>query len=171
MQIVIHVAVAENGVIGRDGGLPWKLASDLKRFKAGTMGRPIVMGRKTFESIGRALPGRLSIVVTRDAAFRAEGVETVASLEAAIALGTSRAKDMPIKDEIAIIGGGEIYAQAMRLADRLEVTHVLARVDGDTRFPEIDPDVWEEASAETLPAGDADSHATRFVVYRRRASR
>lgn len=171
MDVVIHVAVAQNGVIGREGGLPWRLSSDLKRFKAGTMGQPIVMGRKTFESIGRPLPGRLNIVVTRDGNFRAEGVETAGSLEDAITLATVRARCMASANEIAIIGGGEIYARALPLADLLRVTHVLADIDGDTRFPEIDPDTWAEAHREDVPAGDKDSHPTRFVIYRRRAAR
>lgn len=168
MDVVIHVAVAANGVIGADGGLPWRLSSDLKRFKEGTMGRPIVMGRKTFESIGKPLPGRLNIVVTRDAAWRHEGVETVGSLDEAIRLATVRARCMTGVDEVAVIGGGQIYAQAMPVADRLHVTHVLADVDGDTRFPDIDPAVWTETHREDLPAGERDSHATRFCIYRRR---
>lgn len=168
MDVVIHVAVAANGVIGRDGGLPWRLSSDLKRFKAGTMGQPIVMGRKTFESIGRALPGRINIVVTRDPAFRADGVETVASLDDAIRLAEVRARCSAGAREIAIIGGGQIYAQALPLADRLHVTHVLTEVDGDTRFPAIDPEIWTESHAEELPAGEKDSHPTRFVIYHRR---
>ncbi|MDP3896925.1 MAG: dihydrofolate reductase [Mesorhizobium sp.] len=168
MDVVIHAAVAENGVIGRDGGLPWRLSSDLKRFKAGTMGRPIVMGRKTFESIGKALPGRLNIVVTRDRAFRADGVETVGSLEEAVTLATVRGRCMAGADEIAIIGGGQLYAQALPIADRLEITHVLAEVEGDTRFPAIDPQVWAADRFEDVPAGERDSHATRFAVYRKR---
>jgi dihydrofolate reductase len=124
MDIVIHVAVAENGVIGVEGGLPWKLSTDLRRFKEGTMGRPIVMGRKTYDSIGRPLPGRLNIVVTRDQTWRAEGVETVGSLDDAIALARVRGRCMAGVDEVAIIGGGQIYEQAMSLADKLHVTHV-----------------------------------------------
>jgi dihydrofolate reductase len=168
MDVVIHAAVAANGVIGAYGGLPWRLSSDLKRFKDGTMGRPIVMGRKTFDSIGRVLPGRLSIVVTRDAAWRHDGVETVGSLEDAITLATVRGRCMAGADEVAIIGGGQIYAQAMALADRLHITHVLASVEGDTRFPEIDPAAWVETHREDVPAGERDSHATRFCIYRRR---
>lgn len=167
MDIVIHVAVAENGVIGVDGDLPWKLSTDLKRFKAGTMGRPIIMGRKTYESIGRPLPGRLNIVVTRDPNWGAEGVETVRSLADAITLGTARGRCMPGPDEIAIIGGGQIYAQSVSLADKLHVTHVLARLEGDTTFPDIDPAVWRQVSCEDVPKGERDSHATRFCIYER----
>lgn len=170
MKIAIYVAIAENGVIGRDGGLPWRLSTDLKRFKSDTMGKPIVMGRKTWESFPRRpLPGRLNIVVTRDKAYRAEGAEVVGSLQDAIALAAARARLMPEADEICIVGGAEIYRQALPLADRLHVTHVLAMVDGDTVFPEIDPDVWRIVSALDVPAGEKDSHATRYTVYERRA--
>jgi len=167
MDVAIFVAVAQNGVIGRDGGLPWRLSSDLKRFKADTMGKPIVMGRKTWEGIGRPLPGRLNIVVTRDKAFRAEGAEVVSSLEDAISLGTVRGRCMAGADAICVIGGGEIYRQAMPLADRLHVTHVLGTVDGDTVFPHIDPAVWREVRSQTFEAGERDSRATRYAVYER----
>ncbi len=170
MHVAIHVAVAQNGVIGRDNGLPWRLSSDLKRFKAGTMGKPIVMGRKTFESIGKPLPGRLNIVVTRDPAFCAEGVEVAASLDDALALARVRARCMAAADEICVVGGGEIYRQALPIADRLHVTHVLADVDGDAHFPEIDPATWLLVSSEDVPAGERDSHATRHAVYERRQS-
>lgn len=165
--IAIHVAVAENGVIGREGDMPWRLSTDLKRFKAQTMGKPVVMGRKTFESIGRPLPGRLNVVVTRNAAWRAEGVEVVGSLDDALTLARIRGRCLPAGDEICIIGGGEIYGQAMGSADRLHVTHVLAAVDGDTRFPAIDPAVWRAVSEEQHPAGPRDSHPTRHVLYER----
>jgi len=165
-DIVIHVAVAENGVIGREGDMPWKLSSDLKRFKAETMGKPVVMGRKTFESIGKPLPGRLNIVVTRNPDWRAEGVETVRSLDDALTLARLRGRCMPA-NEICIVGGGEIYGQAIDRADRLHVTHVLASIDGDTRFPAIDPTMWRPVEIEDHPPGDKDSHATRHVVYER----
>ena len=168
MDIAIYVAIAENGVIGREGGLPWRLSSDLKRFKAGTMGKPIIMGRKTWQGLGRPLPGRHNIVVTRDRAFRAEGAEVAASLDDAIVLAKARARCMAGADEICVIGGGEIYAQALPLADRLKVTHVLGEVEGDTRFPPIDPELWQIASAEDFPAGEKDTHATRYTVYERR---
>jgi dihydrofolate reductase len=170
MDIAIYVAIAENGVIGREGGLPWRLSSDLKRFKADTMGKPIIMGRKTWEGIGRPLPGRLNIVVTRDPAFRAEGAETVRSLEEAIALARARGRCMAGADEICVIGGGEIYRQALPLADRLHVTHVLAEVEGDTRFPDIDSKIWRAVRVFDVPAGEKDSHATRYMVYERRGN-
>jgi dihydrofolate reductase len=168
MDIAIYVAIAENGVIGREGGLPWRLSSDLKRFKADTMGKPIIMGRKTWEGIGRPLPGRLNIVVTRDPAFRADGAETVRSLDEAIVLARARGRCMAGADEICVIGGGEIYRQALPLADRLYVTHVLAEVEGDTRFPEIDSDVWQVVRVIDAAAGEKDSHPTRYTVYERR---
>ena len=171
MHIAIYVAIAENGVIGSKGGLPWRLSTDLKRFKAATMGKPIIMGRKTWESFPtRPLPGRLNIVVTRDKAYRGEGGETAGSLSDAVALAKIRGRCMTGVDEICVIGGGEIYAQALPLADRLHVTHVLAKVDGDTVFPPIDPAVWRLASSEDVPAGEKDTHATRYAVYERRAA-
>ncbi|TIO09252.1 dihydrofolate reductase [Mesorhizobium sp.] len=168
MDVAIYVAIAENGVIGRDGGLPWRLSSDLKRFKADTMGKPIVMGRKTYEGIGRPLPGRLNIVVTRDKAWRAEGVEVVHSLDEAISLANVRGRCMAGADEVCVIGGGEIYTQALPLADRLHVTHILAPVDGDAHFPPIDPELWRMVRSQDVPAGEKDSHATRYSVYERR---
>lgn len=169
MKIVIHVAIAANGVIGRDGGLPWRLSTDLKRFKAETMGKPVVMGRKTWETFPkRPLPGRLNIVVTRDKAFRAEGAEIVHSLDKALSLARVRGRCMSSVDEICVIGGGEIYAQALDLADEIHVTHVLAEVDGDTGFPAIDGDLWEATSSEDVPAGERDTHPTRHVIYKRR---
>lgn len=170
MRVTVYAAVAENGVIGREGGLPWRLSSDLRRFKADTMGKPVVMGRKTWEGLGRPLPGRLNIVVTRDPAFRAEGAEVVGSLDDAIRLGSARGRCMPGADEICIVGGGEIYRQAVPIADRLCITHVLAAPEGDTRFPAIDPDVWRLVRSEDFPAGEKDTHATRYAVYRRRSS-
>ncbi|RWL97799.1 dihydrofolate reductase [Mesorhizobium sp.] len=168
MDIAIYVAIAENGVIGREGGLPWRLSSDLKRFKADTMGKPIIMGRKTYEGIGRPLPGRLNVVVTRDKTWRAEGIEVAHSLDEAITLAKVRGRCMAGAEEICVVGGGEIYAQALPLADRLHVTHVLAAVDGDAHFPPIDPASWRIVRSEDFPAGEKDSHATRYTVYERR---
>lgn len=172
MRIAIHVAVAQNGVIGRDGGMPWRLSTDLRRFKMDTMGKPLVMGRKTWESFpSRPLPGRLNIVVTRDEAYHAEGGETVSSLDEAFALAAQQAGRTAGVDELCVIGGGQIYAQALPAADRLHVTHVLAEVEGDTVFPSIDPAVWELVSSEDFPAGEKDTHATRHAVYERRGER
>lgn len=164
MKVTLVVAIAENGVIGRDGGLPWRLSTDMKRFKATTMGKPLVMGRKTWESFPkRPLPGRHNIVITRDRNYRAEGADVVSSLEDALAL--ARADGAA---ETCIIGGGQVYEQALPRADRLDVTHVLAAIGGDTRFPAIDPETWYVVSDETYPAGEKDSHSTRHVIYERR---
>ncbi len=166
--VSIIVAAAENGVIGRDNDMPWRLSTDLKRFKALTLGKPVIMGRRTWESIGRPLPGRPNIVVTRDKGFQAEGATTVGSLDEAIALGCKLAAKVGA-EEVCVIGGGKIYAQALPLADRVHLTRVLAEIDGDTRFPEIDPNLWQAVSQEDVPAGDKDSHPTRYFVYEKRA--
>lgn len=168
-KIVLVVAVAKNGVIGRDGDLPWRLPSDLKRFKQLTLGKPVLMGRKTWDSIGRPLPGRPNIVITRDAAFRAAGAEVVSSLDAGLASARREAEGLGV-DEICIIGGGQIYAQVFDRADILHVTHVEADVDGDTRFPAIDPAVFEKIVEEPIPQGEKDSHAMRFVTWRRKTA-
>ena len=168
-KIVLVVAVARNGVIGRDGDLPWRLPSDLKRFKQLTLGRPVLMGRKTWESIGRPLPGRPNIVVTRDAAFSAPGAEVVSSLDEGLAAARREAKALGV-GEVCIIGGGQIYAQVFDRADILHVTHVEADVEGDARFPAIDPAVFEKVAEEPIPQGEKDSHAMHFVTWRRKAA-
>ena len=170
MEIVLIVAVAENGVIGAGGAIPWRLKSDMARFKALTTGRPVVMGRKTFVSIGRPLPGRTNIVVTRDAGFRADGVVVTNSFTAAKAIATGDALRR-FATEIAVIGGAEIYAQWMDSADRLEITEVHARPDGDTRFPAVDPTAWEEVARVRNPAGSHDTADFSYVTYRRRQRR
>ena len=166
MTVTLVVAIAQDGVIGQEGGLPWRLATDMKRFKALTTGHPIVMGRKTWESFPKPgpLPGRTNIVVTRDRLWRAQGALVAHSLAEALKMASAA----PGGDDICVIGGGEVYAQAIGRADRLAVTHVEARVDGDTRFPEIDPALWREVSQERVPAGEKDDHPTRFVFYERR---
>jgi dihydrofolate reductase len=167
-QIVLIVAVAENGVIGARGAIPWRLKSDIQRLKAMTMGKPIVMGRKTFESFPRRpLPGRTNIVVTRDASYRAAGaVVTTSFADArAVALGDALRR---FATEIAVIGGAEIYAQWMDVADRLEITEVHARPDGDTYFAAIDAAGWEEVARVRNPAGPDDSTDFSYVTYRRR---
>ncbi len=167
--VSIIVAAAENGVIGRDNDMPWKLSTDLKRFKALTLGKPVIMGRKTWESIGRPLPGRPNSVITRDANFAADGAQITASLEDAINLGRKLAIELGV-DEVCIIGGGKIYAQALPLADKVHLTRVLATIDGDTYFPEIDSDIWQAISSEDVPAGEKDSHPTRYIQYERRVA-
>lgn len=163
----IVVAVSRNGIIGREGDMPWRLSSDLKRFKAMTLGKPVIMGRKTFQSIGKPLPGRPNVIITRDAGFSAEGITVAHSLEEAIEVASRLAKESDV-DEICIIGGGEIYRQAIGLADRLLVTHVEADIEGDTSFPEIDPSIWQGDSELAVPAGEKDTYPTRFVSYFRR---
>ncbi len=165
--ITLVVAVASNGVIGSDGGMPWKLSGDLKRFKADTMGRPVVMGRKTWAAIGKALPGRDNIVITRDVLFKAEGAFVASGILSAMLLAEVLAQRRGAHD-IAIIGGGEIYRQMFDEADRLIVTHVEGVLEGDTVFPQISNEIWQEMESEAFPAGEKDSHATGRVVYQRR---
>ena len=167
LPLVLVAAVARNGVIGSGNALPFRLSSDLKHFKALTTGKAVIMGRKTYESIGRPLPDRLNIVITRDPARVAGDVSVVASLDEAItaAAAWSRAHDA---EEIMVIGGGEIYALAMPLADRLELTHVDAEPQGDTRFPAVDPALWDCITGESLPAGPKDDHAVQFATCIRR---
>ena len=170
MEIVIIVAVAENGVIGAVGAMPWRLKSDLQRLKALTLGKPIVMGRKTFVSIGRPLPKRTSIVVTRDPDFRAVGAVVTTNLADGIAIATGDALRR-FATEIAIIGGAEIYAQSIGRADRLEITEVHARPEGDTRFAAIDVLQWEEVARQRNSAGPDDSADFSYVTFRRRGQR
>ena len=166
MNITLIVAVAENGVIGQGNAIPWRQKSVMQRFKALTMGKPIVMGRKTFISLRRPLPGRTNIVVTRDANFRAAGAVVTTSFEAAHAVATGDALRR-FATEIAVIGGAEIYAQWMDRADRLEITEVHARPEGDTCFAAIDPAAWEEVARVRNPAGPDDSSDYSYVTYRR----
>jgi dihydrofolate reductase len=168
-EIVLIVAVADNGVIGAYGDIPWRLKSDQARFKAITMGKPIVMGRKTFMSLRRPLPGRTNIVVTRDADFRARGAVVTTSFADARAIARGDALRR-FATEIAVIGGAEIYAQWMDGADRLEITEVHARPEGDTRFAAIDASIWQEVARERHPAGPDDSADFSYVTYRRRKS-
>ena len=165
-DIILVVAVAKNGVIGASGDMPWRLSTDLKRFKAITMGKVMLMGRKTFESIGKALPGRTTIVVTRDQEWQAEGVVPANSVDQGLLLaqeiGTAQGSS-----EICVVGGGEIYRQTMDRADRLHVTHVDAEPEGDTVFPEIDEAIWSVESCEDFPVGEKDSAATRYCIYNR----
>ena len=148
MTVTIVVAMGANRVIGADDSIPWRLPEDLANFKRITLGHPMVMGRKTFDSIGRALPGRTTIVVTRQASWADDGVVVAGDLEEALALAAQ------IDDTVFIVGGGQIYAEAMsrRLVDKLIVTQVPATPDGDTRFPQIDPDEWEQTDLEDFEA-------------------
>ena len=153
------VAYADNRTIGRDNDLPWRLRGDLAHFKATTMGHPIVMGRKTWESLGRQLPGRLNIVITRNPDFKAEGATVVPSLEAALQACNS----VP---EICIIGGAQIYTQALSLADRISATEVHADVEGDAHFPALDADLWQEVSRQPQP--EENGYRYDFVEYQRK---
>ncbi len=160
-MISIIVAMGENRVIGVDNDLPWHLPEDLKYFKKTTLGKPIIMGRKTYESIGRALPGRQNIVVTRNAEWSAAGVDAVPSLEAAIAV--VKPND---SNEVMITGGAQIYAAAMDITDRLYVTEVGLSPEGHAYFPAIDTQVWRAVSREDHQAQDGKP-AYAFVVYDR----
>ena len=170
-MLVSAIAALDLGrVIGVGSGLPWHLPADLARFRALTVGKPVVMGRRTFLSIGRPLPGRTNIVVTRDAGFRAAGAVVTYSVADAMAIATGDALRR-FATEIAIIGGAEIYAQCMDRADRLEVTEVHARPEGDTRFAAIDATVWQEVARARNPAGPEDSVDFSYVTYRRHHQR
>jgi dihydrofolate reductase len=166
-EIVLIVAKAENGVIGKSNDIPWRLKADQQRFKAITMGKPIVMGRKTFDSLRRPLPGRTNIVVTRDPRFSAAGAVVARSLADALTVSRGDALRRSVA-EIAVIGGAEIYAMSMPLADRLEVTEVHARIDGDAVFPAIDTSIWREADRSRHRAAAGETSDYSYVTYRRR---
>jgi dihydrofolate reductase len=168
MNILIIVAVADNGVIGRGNALPWRLKSDMQHFRAQTMGKPVVMGRKTYLSIGRPLAGRTTIVVSRDRAFTATGIVVAPSLDAALAVAHGDALRRNA-DAIVIAGGAEIYTQALPLAAQLAVTRVHKKVDGDAHFPAIDPDLWRESSRDTPQRAAEDEADFDFVTYERRS--
>lgn len=157
--LTLVVARARNGVIGRDNTLPWRLPEDLAHFKRTTMGAPVVMGRKTWDSIGRPLPGRRNIVVSRNAGLRLDGAETVTSLEDALRLCVG----VP---EVFLIGGAQLYAEALPSADRLIVTEIDADIDGDAVFPQIDPSQWVVTSRETHHS-EANGFDYSFVTYER----
>lgn len=159
------VAAAENGVIGRDGDMPWRLPTDLKHFKQVTMGCPIIMGRRTWQSIGRPLPGRLNIVISRSAPQLPDGVVGVASAEAALDAAAATAADAAT---VMIIGGGEIYRMFEPLAQTVHLTEVHAAPDGDTHFALTDTAAWQETDRRRVPAGAGDSADMSFVTLVRR---
>jgi dihydrofolate reductase len=163
MQPLVSIVVAmdERGAIGHAGGLPWRLPEDLKRFKALTLGKPIVMGRRTWDAIGRPLPGRHNLVVTRHAGLALPGATVVSSLEQAFAA----VQGAP---EVCIVGGAEIYRLALPYTDVLHVTRVHATVAADTYFPAIEATDWEEVDCERHPADERHEHAYSFVEFRRR---
>jgi dihydrofolate reductase len=160
MKVSMIVAASANNVIGAGGGLPWHLSEDLRRFKEITMGKPMIMGRATFESIGKALPGRRSIVMTRQADYAAEGVEIVNTPEAALDLAGDA-------DEVMIIGGGTVYEKFLPMTDRIYLTRVHAEVDGDTFFPEIDENEWRIVSSTPLPPNDERPFSISFQTLER----
>lgn len=165
--LTLVAAVAENGVIGRGDALPWHISGDLKRFRAITWGKPILMGRRTFDSIGRPLPGRTSLVITRDGAFRPpEGVLVAASLDAALERGAQEAARLGV-GEMAVIGGAQIYAQAFPHAARLRLTLVHGRPEGDVHFPAFAREEWREIGREGPMKGEKDEFAFSFVDYER----
>lgn len=164
-RIALIVAVARNGVIGRDNQMPWRLPGELQYFKATTLGKPIVMGRKTFQSLGRPLPGRTNIVITRDKSFSApDGVVVVDTVDAALAAADAIAQRDGV-DEIMVIGGAEIYRQTLPLADVLYVTEVQADVEGDAFFPAVDVAQWQPVKREPVPAATPETFAYDLVVY------
>lgn len=145
MRVSVIVAASANNVIGVDGGLPWRLPEDLRRFKELTMGKPMIMGRLTYESIGKALPGRRSIILTRQVDYQAKDCDVVTSVDAAIAAAGDAA-------ELMVIGGGKVYEQLLPMSDRVYLTRVHTAIDGDTFFPELDPIEWRSISKEEFPA-------------------
>ncbi|HEB82219.1 MAG TPA: type 3 dihydrofolate reductase [Gammaproteobacteria bacterium] len=161
MIVSMIAAMDRNRLIGNKNQLPWHLPADFAHFKAVTMGKPIIMGRKTFESIGKPLPGRRNIVLTRNEGQRYEGVDCVSSFEEALAL-------VPDEDEVMIIGGSSIYEMLLSRADRLYITFVEADFEGDAWFPSIDPDVWQEVESSAHPADEKNAYECRFVTFERK---
>ena len=166
MNILLVAAIAQNGVIGRGNALPWRLKSDMQHFRTLTMGKPVVMGRKTYLSIGKPLNGRTTIVVSRDRNFTAPGIVVAPSLDAALATARGDALRRNA-DAIVVAGGAEIYGQAMLLATQLAITHVHKRIDGDAHFPAIDPNEWNESARSEHAAAAEDEAAFAFVTYGR----
>ncbi|HEY1736124.1 MAG TPA: dihydrofolate reductase [Methylovirgula sp.] len=167
-KLAIIVAIADNGVIGKASALPWHISSDLKRFRALTLGKPLIMGRKTFASIGRVLPGRETIVVSRDPEFRPpEGVYCAGSIDAALQLAVTRAAELKA-DEIMLTGGSDIFAALLPRVDSMYVTFVHAMPDGDVYFPPVDWSQWEEVRREDHPPQKGDDAAVSFVDFVKR---
>ena len=167
MQIVLIAAIGENNVIGRNGQLPWRLKSDLAHFRALTSGKPVVMGRKTYQSIGKPLKDRTNIVLTRDSDWAAPGTVPAASLDAAIEVAWQDAVKRGAQ-EIMVIGGSDVFAATMPMADRLDITHVHASPEGDALFPPIDPTKWTEVSRVKHQGGPDDDADFSVVTYSRR---
>lgn len=166
MRIALVVARARNDVIGRNGGLAWKISDDLKRFREITLGKPVIMGRKTYDSIGRPLPERVNIVVTRRGGA-IDSVLVAASLDEALRLGAEAAAHLDT-EEICVIGGAEIYAATLPLANRIYLTEVEAEIEGDTRFPAIDPAAWSRRATGRAERSSRNEHSAAFFVLDRR---
>ena len=162
MRISIIAALSTNRVIGRDNALPWRLPADLQHFKTITMGKPVIMGRRTFESIGRPLPGRINVVVTTNAAFQVDGCHVVQSIEQALELTQEH-------DEIMVIGGASFYQQMLPHAVRMYLTLVHAVIDGDAYFPDYDESDWHISERQDFPADDRNQYDYSFVVLERNA--
>ena len=165
-ELVAVVAMAKNRVIGADGAMPWTLPADLKRYRRLTMGRPMIMGRKTLQSIGRVLDGRDTIVLTRSGVVAVEGAHPARDPQEALRLA-ARCAVARGTNEIVIAGGAEIYALFMEQIDRIEMTIVHCDPDGDTRFPEFDENGWEREAAAAMERGDRDSASAQFVTWKR----
>lgn len=163
MKISMIAAMAHDRVIGKDNQMPWHLPADLAHFKRVTLGKPVLMGRKTFESIGRPLPGRRNLVISRNPDYQAEGIEVVSSVEAALALlaGSS-------VEELMVIGGGHLYAEMLPSADCLYLTRIDLAVEGDTRFPAFDDGQWQRVDCESHPADEKNPHPYSFETWQRR---
>ncbi|EKP0315882.1 type 3 dihydrofolate reductase [Aeromonas veronii] len=163
MKISMIAAMAHDRVIGKDNQMPWHLPADLAHFKRVTLGKPVLMGRKTFESIGRPLPGRRNLVISRNLGYQAEGIEVVGSVEAALALlaGSS-------VEELMVIGGGHLYAEMLPSADCLYLTRIDLAVEGDTRFPAFDDGQWQRIECESHPADEKNPHPYSFETWQRR---
>lgn len=166
VEIALVVAATRNGIIGRDGDMPWRMPSSLKRFRALTMGRPMIMGRKTYEAIGRPLDGRDSIVITRSTTFRAPGAHVAPSLEAALVLAVRLARGRRTS-EIIIAGGGEIYRAALPYATLVHLDRIETEVDGDTAFPALDPVEWQEVERRTIDPSPRDQFPALAVLFSR----
>ena len=164
MRISLIVAMAKNRVIGNNNEMPWHLPADFAYFKKITIGHPVIMGRKTFESIGRPLPGRRNIVVSRNPVFRADGAEVAASLQQAI----NACDNQTECNEIFVIGGATLYAEALARVDRIYLTEVDAAPDGDTLFPALDKNQWREIARERREADEKNVHAMEFVALERK---
>ncbi|MDX1802915.1 MAG: dihydrofolate reductase [Alcanivorax sp.] len=166
IRLAMMVAKASNNVIGRDNKLPWYLPNDLKYFKQVTFGKPVIMGRKTWESLNKALPGRTNIVITRQPGYQAPGAKVVATLEEAISLAENVAF-IDGQEEAVVMGGAEIYALALPRTERLYITEVHADVEGDTWFPALDYQQWQELGREDFAAEGPNPYDYSFVVYQR----